>query len=152
MALEDEEVARDRAALERLVAKYDLRWEHVPAKPYPVRYDFIGEGWSELVENLIVELIDLGWDRQVAQVKEKFGELRFYIGVGTDEMFAAISRGERRSVRVCNRCGRRGRRRRSGQVVVRCDEHAPGSGPAPALRRVCSTRVLVPGRKGRRRS
>lgn len=33
----------------------------------------IGPGWYELVKNLIDELIADGWDKQVCQVKEKFG-------------------------------------------------------------------------------
>ena len=38
-----------------------------------------GNGWYPLIKDLITDLIELGWDKQTCQVKEKFGALRFYI-------------------------------------------------------------------------
>jgi glycogen synthase len=46
-----------------------------------------GTGWYELEKNLIEDLIKLGWNKEVCQVKEKFGGLRFYINDGSDEIF-----------------------------------------------------------------
>ena len=108
-AVVDEQLERERAALQRLVHKYDLRWDHDPSEPYPVKWDIVGEGWLPLLEKLINELIALGWDRRLAQVKEKLGGLRFYIGGGTPPMFEAIRRAEARSLRTCELCGAPGR-------------------------------------------
>ena len=46
-----------------------------------------GNGWYPLIKDLITDLIELGWDKQTCQVKEKFGALRFYINNGSDEIF-----------------------------------------------------------------
>ena len=53
-------------------------------KPKITSCDFfdVQVGWYPLIKNLIDELITLGWDKKVTQVKEKFGGLRFYIMVG----------------------------------------------------------------------
>lgn len=57
-----------------------LEWFKVPERKNPFRlkiysidYFSIGSGWYPLVMDLITELIKLGWDKQVIQVKEKFG-------------------------------------------------------------------------------
>jgi hypothetical protein len=114
MRMDEQTISRDRAALERIVNKYDLRWDHDPTRRYPVNLDFVGEGWAELVEKLVIKLIALGWDRRVAQVKEKFGMLRFYIGEGTAPMFEAVDVATTQSATTCERCGaaRAARRRR----------------------------------------
>lgn len=39
-----------------------------------------GSGWNKLICNLIKDLIDIGWNKEIAQIKEKFGTLRFYPG------------------------------------------------------------------------
>ncbi len=54
----------------------------------------IEEGWYPLVKELIEDLIELGWDKQICQVKEKFGGLRFYINGGSDEIFKRIVKAE----------------------------------------------------------
>lgn len=106
-----------------LVQKYDLRWEPEPSRPYPPEFGCAGEGWAGLLEELIRELIELGWDRRLAQVKEKLGGLRFYVGRSTPSIAAAIARAERRSFQVCERCGRPGRQHDGSGYEVRCEEH-----------------------------
>jgi hypothetical protein len=73
----------------------------------PVCGSAIGLGWFPLVEDLIVKLIRLGWDKQLSQVKEKFGGLRFYIDNGDDAIFDAIGCTEAESFTVCEDCGTR---------------------------------------------
>ena len=41
-------------------------------------------GWFPLIKDLITDLIELGWNKEVCQVKEKFGGLRFYINDVSD--------------------------------------------------------------------
>jgi len=82
----------------------------------------IGEGWYQLVKDLIEELIELGWDKQICQVKEKFGGLRFYINGGTKEIFNAISRAENKSYEICEMCGKPGKERVGRWIKVLCDD------------------------------
>lgn len=81
---------------------------------------FINEvhsGWYGILHSLVEKLNSLGWDSetmQVAQVKEKFGALRFYADGVTKEMAKAISETENLSEIVCEHCGSEGRLRNTG--------------------------------------
>jgi hypothetical protein len=91
----------------------------------------IGEGWYELVKNLIDELIVAGWDKQICQVKEKFGGLRFYTNAMSDECHKIVSKYESLSYETCEKCGEPGRLRQGGWLSTLCDEHAGGREPFP---------------------
>jgi hypothetical protein len=81
-------------------------------------------GWLQLIKDLITDLIALGWDKQVCQVKEKFGGLRFYINSGSDEIFKRISEAENQSYETCEVCGEKGEIRTDiGWYTTLCDEH-----------------------------
>jgi hypothetical protein len=80
-------------------------------------------GWYPLLKDLIVDLIELGWDKQICQVKEKFGGLRFYIYEGSDEMHARISKAEDLSYQICEVTGKPGQLRTDlGWIETLCDE------------------------------
>jgi len=88
----------------------------------------IGEGWYQLVHNLMVELLEAGWDKHICQIKEKFGGLRFYIGSGNEEIWNIISKYERLSYETCEQCGEVGELRRDGGnyggwFQTLCDKH-----------------------------
>ena len=59
----------------------------------------------------------------IAQVKEKFGTLRFYVHGGTAEMHNYIDFAEAMTSRTCERCGNPGKSRSGGWVKVLCNEH-----------------------------
>jgi hypothetical protein len=83
----------------------------------------IDEGWYPLVKELIVDLINLNWDKQVCQVKEKFGGLRFYINGGSDDIFKRITKAENDSYEICEVTGKSGKLRTDlGWYVTLCDE------------------------------
>jgi hypothetical protein len=83
---------------------------------------FCGKGWQPIVDRLLGNLVEMGWDRRLDQVKEKFGELRFYIRHGSREMFEVIEMAERASRRTCEFCGADGRPRDDlGWVKTACD-------------------------------
>jgi hypothetical protein len=65
-------------------------------------------GWFPLIKDLITDLINLGWNKEVCQVKEKFGGLRFYINDGSDEVFNRIHKSEKESLTICEITGKIG--------------------------------------------
>ncbi len=81
----------------------------------------VGDGWLPILDRLAGDLVLMGWDRDLHQVKEKFGTLRFYIGAGTEEMEARIDQAEDESARTCERCGEPGELRRGGWQKTLCD-------------------------------
>jgi hypothetical protein len=83
----------------------------------------VGEGWFDIIKDLITDLIELGWDRKVLQVKEKFGGLRFYIPLETDEMSERILEAEDKSYHTCEVTGKEGKIRLDlGWYRTLCDE------------------------------
>ena len=83
----------------------------------------IGSGWYGLIKNLIVELLEAGWDKEVHQVKQKFGTLRFYTGRATDKIYEIIREYERVSAITCEVCGEVGEIRSRGWIETLCDKH-----------------------------
>jgi len=71
----------------------------------PVCGAYVGDGWLLLVDKLLEDLVALGWDRDLKQVKEKFGTLRVYVGQATPEMYARIRTAEMASATICEMCG-----------------------------------------------
>jgi hypothetical protein len=80
-------------------------------------------GWLGLVKELIEELIKAGWNRQICQVKEKFGGLRFYINDAPEEVWQLIDKYERLSQGVCEKCGEPGSLNRTGWWKTLCENH-----------------------------
>ena len=80
-------------------------------------------GWNLIIKNLIQDLIRLGWNKEVIQVKEKFGGLRFYINEGTDEIHQRIGEAELESMKTCEITGKLGKLRTDiGWYRTLCDE------------------------------
>lgn len=79
-----------------------------------------GSGWYDLIlilsvqiEKLTEKLRDEGVETDylpmVTQVKEKYGGLRFYLTVSTNEMDELISKAEEDSLHICEECGAEGK-------------------------------------------
>ena len=76
----------------------------------------VGEGWFDILDQMFAKLIEAGWNKKLAQVKEKFGTLRVYL---TDQAFIEdgkwtkfyeiVSDAEEKSAFVCETCGAVGR-------------------------------------------
>lgn len=94
---------------------------------YP--YLDIGEGWYPLVIQLDAKLAEIDPDYTLAQVKEKFGGLRYYVDTvnASDddlERFRELVReAEAASYTICDVCGLPGKANNSGWVRTRCGEH-----------------------------
>jgi hypothetical protein len=63
-----------------------------------------------------------------AQVKEKFGGLRFYVNGTTDKHHNYISFAESMSYRTCEECGAAGKTYTDGWHTTLCDIHAAMNG------------------------
>ena len=84
----------------------------------------VGEGWYPIIKDLINELIELGWDKRITQVKEKFGGLRFYIETYPEGGQDVIIKYEKLSYETCEKCGEKGSNRNLGWYYTLCDDHA----------------------------
>ena len=60
---------------------------------------------------------------QVAQIKEKFGGLRFYYDGGDDYIAGLVTMAEYVADSTCEKCGAPGKRRDGGWVRTLCDVH-----------------------------
>jgi len=88
----------------------------------------VGDGWYDLIEKLLSEIEGfyrakgLEVKLELAQVKEKFGELRVYFHDGLDELFDLAIKYEELSKGVCYDCGKIGTHRRIGAWwITMCD-------------------------------
>lgn len=84
----------------------------------------VGKGWEGLVTELIEDLFEAGWDGNLVQIKEKFGQLRFYIGESNEKIDELISAAEIASRKICEICGEPGELRYDGWILALCDTHA----------------------------
>jgi len=100
----------------------------------------IGEGWWPIVESLLKNIysyfklnnklvekhpedFDLLEPVKVAQIKEKFGGLRFYYQGGDEHISGMVTMAEAWAGRSCEHCGNKGERRSGGWIRTLCDEH-----------------------------
>jgi len=80
----------------------------------------VGKGWAGLINELYDAMPS---DTTVLQVKEKFGGLRFDVGFCSIEFSDLISKCERLSYYICERCGKRGMLRENRRwILTLCDE------------------------------
>lgn len=88
-----------------------------------------GDGWFKIIYDLSAtieqELLSMNVRERakysVAQVKEKFGTLRFYMTETTESMREAIEIAEMLSGKTCEECGESGSERPGRWISVRCD-------------------------------
>ena len=89
----------------------------------------IDEGWYQLIHDLIAELIKTDWDKDIHQIKEKFGGLCFYVGGASEVVHDIISKYEDLSYETCEVCGEKGELRKDtgwhgGRwYKTMCDKH-----------------------------
>lgn len=91
--------------------------------PIISRYFFcVGDGWLFIIKELIEKIIEKGWNKEICQVKEKFGQLRFYINSAPEEVYDLIYEYENKSYEICEGCGKRGKLRKEGWWKTLCDD------------------------------
>ena len=74
------------------------------------------ENGKEDVRQIIPQVV-------VAQIKEKFGGLRFYYDGGDDEISGMVRMAEVWASHTCDQCGDLGERRQGGWIRTLCDTH-----------------------------
>lgn len=95
----------------------------------------VGDGWFDLIWDLSAQLEKLIFklpenEREfirATQVKEKFGGLRFYMTMATEEMDEIIHRAEEQSFQICELCGNEGNPNYGGWISVRCETCRKGA-------------------------
>ncbi len=116
-----------------LCARYDALFagRNRPTSETPMGRGFACEdGWFDLIDRLCADIqaeVAKGATQPVAaQVKEKLGELRFYVhGRADPAIYALIDDAAERSGKVCEVCGRPGRLMLAGGWIhAACSEHA----------------------------
>lgn len=84
-----------------------------------------GDGWMDLIYRLSraisTHVESTGLDVVATQVKEKFGELRFYVNRGDEEVFRLIDAAEQESATICELCGAPGTLVTKGWRSTRCE-------------------------------
>jgi hypothetical protein len=83
----------------------------------------IGDGWIDLVYDVHCQIVKIKPDYKIAQIKQKFKGLRYYIEESNYQIDAIIAKAENASYEVCEVCG--------GHVdfddnylgMTLCDEH-----------------------------
>lgn len=94
-------------------------------------WGFPGDGWYQIIreaaEKLEPLIVAIRMDNpeedfpRASQVKEKFGTMRFYMTMETDEMSKIIDEVERKSGETCEECGNPGELRRDGWWITLCN-------------------------------
>ena len=69
-----------------------------------------GDGWFDLIYQLSQDIVNISKNVKALQVKEKFGELRFYFrGDDTkeifDQVFDCVENATEKSLTICEKCG-----------------------------------------------
>lgn len=96
----------------------------------------VGPGWWPILERLCANIqhhIDW-WNKNradrpvvkqvvVAQIKEKFGGLRFYYDGGDEKIDGMVRMAEAWADNTCEECGKPGKSRTGGWIKTLCDEH-----------------------------
>lgn len=85
-----------------------------------------GDGWFQLIYELSNEITVIATETNsplpvVSQVKEKFGELRFYCNKNTDGIKTALNKATRKSSVTCEKCGSQGKLILGRWSRVRCE-------------------------------
>lgn len=107
----------------------------------------VGPGWWQIIENLCrniqghidnrehtrkvllknnphnIKIPDAIPQVEVAQIKEKFGGLRFYYNGGDEYISGMVRMAESWAGNTCEECGVPGERRMDGWIRTLCDQH-----------------------------
>lgn len=116
--------------LENLCQQYPdaFAGEISPRSPFPLFGFECEDGWYDLLEPVIKFIDEFNKANPktkiaIAQIKEKFGTLRFYTHHGTDELYKLIHDAETRSSETCETCGQPGKLQTARWIYTACEAH-----------------------------
>lgn len=136
---------RTEEQYEEFVQRMETKYPEMFSKPYGGFA--VGLGWWPIIEGLCAEIDSYTkWRNntreallkenpynhkipeevnpvKVAQIKEKFGGLRFYYNGGDDTINGMVRMAERWADHTCEECGKPGKQRSGGWIKTLCDEH-----------------------------
>ena len=112
----DLRLARAKAKGRDALMKWVLKGKAVPSFYDEQRVDDIMENEQRDITPKVE------WIR-IAQIKEKFGGLRFYYQGGDDHIDGMVTMAEVWAGRTCETCGNLGKRREGGWIRTLCDTH-----------------------------
>lgn len=81
-----------------------------------------GDGWLPIIRECIEKLIVIGWNKEICQIKEKFGTLRFYTNGLPEEGWKIIEEATNKSSITCEYCGKSGQLRNKSWMQTLCDK------------------------------
>lgn len=93
---------------------------------------YVLEGWATIINKLNDEIAAIDPNYRVDQIKEKFGELRYYVHLSNDltksqvdAIHQLIGEAEDTTLQTCDVCGAPGKRATQGRgyIATRCEEH-----------------------------
>ena len=113
------------------VARLEAAYPKMFSEPYGgVGVD---SGWWPIIETLCANIQSyINWKNKesevvpqvvVAQIKEKFGGLRFYYDGGDDKIRGMVTMAEAWADHHCETCGAPGKTRHGGWIKTFCDTH-----------------------------
>ena len=90
------------------------------------------EGWDGLLDRLFTTIRAEKAELKVLQIKQKFGQLRFYYQAESvnNKVHDSIALAERDSEHICEICGEQGQQltNKNGWIKVLCEKHAQDAG------------------------
>jgi len=99
---------------------YDYRFTELDAMPTGWRIAF-GEKMCEELQRELFETDSVD-TFQIAEIKEKYGGLRFYIGEASEKIHKIIDKYESLSYNICIKCGAPAKWTTCGWISPFCDE------------------------------
>lgn len=127
----------DEAKYDKFVEELHSKYPKMFANPYGGVC--VGEGWWPIIKALCNQIHHhVKWKQEqkekygrgdgcpdvvVAQIKEKFGGLRFYYDGGDDVVDGMVRMAESWAARSCEVCGHPGESRQGGWIRTLCDKH-----------------------------
>lgn len=118
---------RDPDLYDALISKYPKLYRHYSYIDCGIGWIKIIDDLSKKLESLINDLKEIEEEEEelpyASQIKEKFGELRFYMSSETQEMSKEIDKATRKSRKTCEICGKKGKIRKANNwLYCLCDE------------------------------
>jgi hypothetical protein len=113
-----------------LITKYPNAFAHRSPNYAFERFGFeCSDGWSKIIEPIADYLEKYNSSNpdkvRIAQVKEKFGGLRFYCHGGDAKLGKLIRKAEEESYSVCEECGEEASQVKVNKIWIRtlCEAH-----------------------------